>query len=316
MNVLIYGLGALGTVFATLLKSAGHSVSAVDTDELVSKIGDGALFVTGIWGEHRVILDEIAASPKDLKNIHFDLVIITVKSYYTEMAVRNLAHVLDDHTLLMLAQDGYGNYELARQFIAKEQLVAARLGFTAESQASGLSRVTLETDPLMIGSPDNSVSPERLQAIAQALSAAGIQTRASDEIMQYIWGNFIYNCALSSLGAVLEAKYGLLIKEDESKVIIEGIVYEVFQVLEAMGEKTLWPDARAFLEDFYLNMVRKTAENQSPMLQDILRGQPTEVEALNGAIVKLGKQYGIQTPANEMMRTMVHNKELMNGIKA
>ena len=314
MKILVYGIGALGTVYATLLKKKGHTVCAIDTDDVESTVADGMLFGTGIWGEHRAIIDEAVKSVEDLKQRDFDLIIVTVKAYNTAEVCRDLLPVLGDDTIVMLAQNGYGNYDEAVQYIPAEQLVLARVIFGAETLATGFSKVSVEADPVVIGSPDNRVPVEKLQHFAGVFTEAGIETEISDEIMKYLWGKIIYNCALNPLGAILEVPYGYLVKEDESRVIVDDIIREIFQVLAAMGQDTFWPDAQAYSEEFYNKLIIKTADHHSSMLQDINRGRKTEIEYLNGAIVRLGKQYNIDTPANEMMRTMVHRKEQLKAI--
>ena len=314
MKTLVYGIGALGTVFATLLKKKGHTVCAIDTDDVVATVSEGMLVVTGIWGEHRALLDEAVSSIEDLKQRDFDLIIVTVKAYNTAEVCRDLLPVMGEDTIVILAQNGYGNYDEAVQFIPVEQLALARVIFGAETLATGFSKVSVEADPVVIGSPDNRVAMEKLQRFAELLSDAGIETEVTDEIMKYLWGKIIYNCALNPLGAILEVPYGFLVKEDESKLIVDDIIKEIFQVLAAMEEETFWPDAEAYFQEFYSKLILKTSDHHSSMLQDMNRGRKTEIEYLNGAIVRLGKQYDIDTPANEMMRTMVHRKEQLKAI--
>lgn len=310
MKTLVVGLGALGTVFSCMLKKNGHEVWGVDQADILQVVTQNGVKVTGIWGDHEAMLDGTALAG-ELAQQDFDLIIIAVKSFLTSDVVAGIQPLLSDKTYVMLAQNGYGNYEKALASIPEEQLILGRVIFGAETEEPGISRVTVVADDVLVGSPENKVDNKVLEGISAALSEAGIATRPTDEIMKYVWGKIIYNSALNPLGAVLEMTYGQLAMDGQSKVIMDGIINEIFKVLKAMDQETLWPDAEAYRQDFYYKLVPATKDHHSSMLQDIRAGRKTEIDALNGAICELGRKYGVEIIANEMMRTMLYNKEMM-----
>ena len=311
MKILVFGLGALGTVYSCLLKNTGHEITGIDRESTVSSIRKQGVNVSGIWGEHSTYLDKEVSDSADLISEEFDLIILTVKSYETLEAASKIKDLMSQNTYLMLAQNGYGNYEAANRHIESNKIILGRVIFGAETIEAGSSKVTVIADDVILGSPKKLIESDVLGEFARIFSAAGIPTRFSEDVMKYVWGKIIYNSALNPLGAILEVNYGKLAELEESRQLMNGIVEEIFAVLSAIGQETLWPDASSYLQAFYGQMLPPTAEHHASMLQDIQRGRKTEIDALNGAVVKLGKQYGIDTPVNSFISSLLKAKELM-----
>lgn len=309
MKILVFGLGALGTVYSCLLKENGHEVTGVDRKAVVKGVNTEGVKVSGIWGDHEARLDKAVDKLKDIKGKDFDLIIVSVKSYETAEVARQLQPVMGENTYLMLAQNGYGNFEAASQYIASDKIILGRVIFGAETLAAGVSKVTVIADDVILGSPINTIKDSVLSEFARIFNEAGIPTRVSKEIMKYIWGKIIYNSALNSMGAVKGVTYGELAANEKYRQVMDRVIKEIFAVLKAMDQEMFWTDAEAYIEDFYAKLLPSTASHHASMLQDMQRGRKTEIDALNGAVVELGEKYGIETPANEMMTKLVKEKE-------
>lgn len=309
VKVLVFGLGALGTVYSCLLKEQGHQISGFDRMPVLDAIRTNGVRVNGIWGEHVENLDELFSELDELAGKNFDLVILTVKSYETEEVAQQLARVISSDTYVFLAQNGYGNFEAAAKYISEARLILGRVIFGAETMELGTSKVTVIADDVILGSPTNMVKMELLDSYAKVFNQAGIPTRTSDEVMKYIWGKIIYNSSLNPLGAILEVAYGELAANPNTRSLMDCIIEEIFAVLSAHGQETLWPNSEAYRQAFYGQMVPPTAQHHSSMLQDIMRGRKTEIDALNGAVVTLGKRYGVSTPVNEVIIALLRAKE-------
>lgn len=311
MKVLLFGLGALGTVYSCLLKNMGHEVAGLDREPVVEAIKERGVRVEGIWGEHQSQLDKLFTDIDQLEREEFDLVILTVKSYETGEVCRQIKKLIGPNTYLLLAQNGYGNYEAASEYVPEDRIILGRVIFGAETMELGHSRVTVIADDVLLGSPAHLISTAVLEELAGLFSAAGIPTRASEEVMQYVWAKIIYNSALNPLGAILEVPYGQLAANGNSKALMDEIIKEIFAVLEAMGQQTPWLSAEAYMQAFYGQMVPATVLHHASMLQDIQRGRRTEIDALNGAVVKLGEAYGVATPVNRVIVSTLKAKEAL-----
>lgn len=312
MRVLVFGLGALGTVYSCLLKNSGHEVVGLDLEPVIHKIEANGVWVEGIWGEHQARLDKLATDITDLADENIDLIILTVKSYETEEAAKQIKSLAGPNTYLLLAQNGYGNYEAAIRHLPEDRVILGRIIFGAETIDLGHSKVTVIADDVLLGSPPHMVETLFLEKLAADFSSAGIPTRASEDVMQFVWAKIIYNSALNPLGAILEVAYGELAADRNCRKIMNAVVEEIFAVLSAIGQPTPWPDAQAYLSAFYGQMIPPTVMHHASMLQDIKRKRRTEIDALNGAVVMLGEANGIDTPVNRTIVSVLKAKEALN----
>lgn len=309
MNILVVGLGALGTVYSCLLKSKGHRVIGLVHEPKVRLLKEQGLTVTGIWGDHNVKLDEVVADTALIENQELDLILVTVKSFDTENIAQQISNLVSPATYVVLLQNGYGNFQNAAKYIPQEQIILGRVIFGAETLDLGVSKVTAIADDVIIGSPKNLIDSQLLESFARTFSEAGIPTKASDKVMKYLWGKIIYNSALNPLGAIFEVNYGKLVENDYTKSLIESIISEIFDLISILGQETFWPDANAYLNDFYNKLLPTTAAHHASMFQDIRQGRKTEIDTLNGALVRLGREHNLQMPVNEFITIMVKAKE-------
>jgi len=134
--------------------------------------------------------------------------------------------------------------------------------------------------------------------------------------MQKLWGSVLYHCALNGLGAILGVKCGPLLEHESTRTLITDVVQEVFQVLSKERITVEWTNAEAYLQDLIGRLCPVTCELYSSMLRDIQNGKKTEIEALNGAIVRLAHDHGFDVPVNWLITKLVKVKEKISaGLK-
>ena len=315
LTILVAGLGALGTVFATLLKEAGHQVHALTREKYLPALADRRLQVTGIWGGHEAVLDGIHGSIEPLRNISFDLIILTVKSYDTVAAIEQVKPLVGKGTFVIVAQNGYGNYESVAAAVGKERALLARVIFGVKLPAPGRAEVTVIADDVRIGQPDHAVDPERVKAIAAAINAAGIPTAYAGNVGAILWDKILYNAALNPLGAVLECTYGQLAEHAETRQIMDRIIEEVFLVAQAYNMPLNWKTADEYKAHFYTRLVPPTARHFPSMYYDVRSGKRLEIDALNGAVVRLAAEKGISVPVNGTITALIKAKEALAARK-
>lgn len=309
MNILITGLGALGTVFACMLKTAGHAVHALTKDKYLDALSDRKVRVSGIWGEHEAVLDGIHASIDPLKSISFGLIILTVKSFDTRTAITQVRPLVGRNTLVLVAQNGYGNYEIVSEVAGKEHTLLARIIFGAKLLAPGAAEVTVIADDVRIGQPHSAVPEARVREIAAAINRSGIPASYSENVEAVLWDKILYNAALNPLGAVLECTYGRLAEHEGSRLIMDRIIDEIFLVARAHNIRLNWRTPEEYRLHFYTKLVPPTAKHFPSMYYDVKAGKRTEIDALNGAIVRLANGKGIAVPVNETITRIISAKE-------
>jgi len=313
MTILVYGAGAVGLGVASFLARAGARLLIVARAPAAEPLRRGGLVRTGIFGEHRVLPSklEVHTDAMGLPWGELDYVIVATKSFDTAQVAHELERsgAARSSARFVLFQNGWGNVETFSERLPPERVFAARVitGFALSAPAE--VRVTVHAEDIHIGSFDE--GRERgVEPLAAAIAEGGIPCATTPHIARDLWAKMLYNCALNSLGAVFEVSYGELATLPESRRIMDAVVTEVFGVMAASGYSTHWSSPGEYLRLFYETLVPRTAAHESSTLQDIRAGKRTEVEALNGAVVRLAERLDVPVPANRLLLDMVRFKEL------
>jgi 2-dehydropantoate 2-reductase len=211
----------------------------------------------------------------------------------------------------VLCQNGWGNAEVFTTFFEREQVYNARIitGFQRPNNHTVV--ITVHADAIRVGNLFG-YSSSCAEQLCKSITEGGIPCVVTDEIEKYLWAKMLYNCALNPLGALLDVPYGVLAENESTRHIMCHIVQEVFTVMTAADYETHFQTAAAFLNVFYDKLVPDTAEHRSSTLQDIKAGRQTEIEALNGAVIKLARKHGIDVPYNSVVFHLVKSLEARN----
>jgi 2-dehydropantoate 2-reductase len=309
MRVLVFGAGAIGSVVGGMLARAGHEVVLVGRAPHMGAIREKGLHISGIWGEHRVMnlscYRSVAEIPGGPATGVFDLILVTVKSYDTPEAARTIKPLVRKGTLVLSLQNGYGNVETLEEIIGEEEVLGGRVIFGVELVEPGSVRVTVYAEEVLIGSRLRLVELDRLLVIAGALTSAGIPTKPTQKISEHIWGKVLYNAALNPLGAILRRTYGELAANPFTREIMDCVIAEIFAVAAATGVEMLWKEPEEYRKLFYEKLVPPTASHYPSMMRDIEAGRRTEIDALNGAVVRLAHDAGVIAPVNLALANQV-----------
>ena len=314
-HVLIAGAGALGSVFGALLRGAGHEVALLGRAAHVDAIAARGLVVAGLWGEHRATGLQLATDPRQLKGT-FDVILITVKSYDTRAMARAVAAQLPPHGVMISLQNGLGNAEVLAEEVGPQRVLAARVIFGAEAVEPGTVRVTVYAEPVLIGALHRGVDAgldAQAHAWAECIAASGIPTEYCTDITAALWGKVLYNAALNPLGALLGVHYGALGEDARTRAIMNTVIDEAFAVAVAEGVVLPWASAAAYCTVFYDRLLPATFHHRSSMLQDLERGRPTEIDAINGQVWRRGARHALRTPANEWLTRLILARTAMRG---
>jgi 2-dehydropantoate 2-reductase len=304
--VLVAGAGALGSVLGALLAARGRRVTLLGRAEHLDAVGRAGLRVEGLFGDHHVRNLSCVTDAAALRG-PFAAVLLTVKSWDTEAMARIVAPHLAPGGHVVSMQNGLGNLECVAATVGDARVLGARVIFGSEVVAPGRVRVTVEAAPVLVGSPD----PADAARIAAAerwageLAAAGIAAAPTTTLLAELWAKVFYNAALNPLGALLGVPYGWLPEDPDARAIMDDAIGEAFAVARAAGVHLLWPEADAYRALFYQHLVPATARHRSSMLQDLERGRPTEIDAINGYVATRGAALGVPTPTNATLTRMI-----------
>lgn len=300
MRVLICGAGAMGCLFGGYLARAGESVWLLSHwQEHIVRIRAEGLRLHPLDGPPLSIPLPILTYADPLP-ADVDVAFISVKSHQTAQAAREAEEALAPGGVAITMQNGVGNLEALAEVVGVSR---ALLGVTAhgamllgpgEVRHSGIGPTYLAAQP-------DRAATERIAAM---LTAAGFASQIEEQIEQVVWGKLMVNVGINALTALLGVRNGVLIEQKASRDLLRAAVAEAATVARAKGI-AIPPDAI----ERTLAVAQATASNRSSMLADVLRQVPTEIEVINGAVVREGAALGIPTPVNETLTRLVKTLE-------
>jgi 2-dehydropantoate 2-reductase len=290
LQVTVMGAGAVGCYFGGMLARAGHAVTLVARPQHVEAITrDGLRLETKTFDE-RVRLQAVT-EPSERQNP--DLVLFCVKSMDTEATGRQLRPFLRPDTLVLCLQNGVDNAERLRTVLPEHDVAAAVVYVATEMAGPGHLKHH--------GRGELFIEPARAsERVAQALVAAGVPTEVSDNVRGALWLKLILNCAYNAVSAIAQRPYGENVKVDAIWDVMRDVVDECLSVARADGVHVP-ADAHVATR----KLVESMPSQYSSTAQDLARGKPTEIDFLNGYVVRRGQVLGIATPANRVLWALV-----------
>jgi len=316
-RILVAGAGALGSVFGGLLAAAGDDVTLLGRAPHLAAVLDAGLAIEGLWGECRVSGLTVACDAAALR-APFDAILLTVKSYDTAAMLAATAEMLAADGCLLSLQNGLGNVERVLAAVGAERALGGRVIFGAEIPRPGAVRVTVCADPVAVGAVAAGKVPAEAHARAWAarFGKAGIPAEFTPDLHAHLWTKVFYNAALNPLGALFGLPYGAIASDADARGVMDAVIDEGYAVARARGVVPIVANAEAYRQIFYTRLVPATVHHRSSMLQDLERGRPTEIEALNGCIWAYGREVGVATPVNATMTRLVHWRERLGKLPA
>lgn len=302
MRIGILGCGAMGSIYAGYLSKA-HDVYIVE--KLKSQVE--AIRKDGIRIEeddetvvcHPAYITDDAAEVAPV-----ELLIVFVKYMYLEEALKSAKPMISPDTIVLSLQNGLGNYDEIIKVIPKEQVCS---GTTAHGSVFLEPGCVLHTGTGVTNIGTIEGNMENVEKAAAALKAAGFQVNILSDVMKLIWKKMFGNIAINGICALLGQKNCMVVENSFMKAAAEKLVLEAVAVANAMGQNFI--GAEEVQNAFQLAV--DTAENCCSMLQDVTNHRKTEIEIINGAVVKYGQELGIATPYNEMICRLIEAKQTL-----
>jgi 2-dehydropantoate 2-reductase len=289
MKIAVMGAGAVGCYYGGMLARAGQDVVLIGRPQHVEAIErQGLRLETRTFDE----LIRVSASTEASAVRGAELVLFCVKSTDTESGATAIKPHLAPDALVLSLQNGVENADRLRALLPQE-VVAAVVYVGTEMAGPGHVRHHGRGELVIERS-------KRSDDVARALIAAGVPTDISDDVRGALWAKLILNCAYNALSAITQLPYGRLVKGEGVTIVMRGLVDECLAVAKADGV-TIPGDV-----DAAVRKIAETAPGQySSTAQDLARGKRSEIDHLNGLIVRRGAALGIATPANRLLHAIV-----------
>ncbi|MGE4357651.1 MAG: ketopantoate reductase family protein [Candidatus Omnitrophota bacterium] len=309
MKIMIVGPGAMGCLFGAFFLRAGEEVFFLDknkkrAEELVRR----GIKVEGLTN---FIIKDIKATVEAEEIKKVDLVILTTKAYSTESAVKNIIPILDRQTFVLTLQNGLGNIETIARYVSPQQIIA---GVTAEGATlidTGYIRHAGRGETIIGALPNAEIPLARIKEIIRTFQKAGFKSRFTQDVEGLIWSKVIINVGINALAAITGLNNGRLLEFPYTLRIMEEAVREAQKVAEKKKIRLIYADPVKKVKE----VCKKTYSNISSMLQDILRKKKTEVDYINGAIVREGEKLKLSTPVNALLTDLIKTIESSYHLK-
>jgi len=296
LKIAVLGAGALGCAIGGTLAQAGHELSLINRNRAqVQAIQAGGLRMHSDAGvatvRVRAALSAQGLGPQDL-------VIVLVKSFHTREAMAAARELVGADTVVMSLQNGLGHEDILSEVVGRDHVVAGKTYVGGVMRGPGSIIAGVQGKRTLIGELDGRLTP-RVRAIGEAFNAAGLATTVSDNIVGVIWDKLLVNVATGALSGITRLTYGPLYQLPGIEATAIAAVQEAIDVARACGVRLSTADARAPWTKAAEGL---PADFKTSMLQSLEKGSVTEIDFINGAVVRWGERCGVPTPVN---RTLV-----------
>jgi len=288
----------MGSLYGGLLSRAGHDVVLFDVyREHVDAVSrDGLVIEDAATGASLTAHPAASAEASSVKGS--DVFIVFVKSTNTEQAAVQFAGLAGPKTIVLTLQNGLGNEAIIRKHFGPARTAAGVTSQGATFLGPGRIRHA-GTGPTHISMADGENA--KLASFAAALSAAGFETYVEAEVAGLVWSKLVINVGINALTALIGQTNGTLLRHEEMKAVMADLVGEAVAVAKARGVRLTYADPLAIVYE----VAGKTGANRSSMLQDFDRGRESEIDFMNGAIVREAELLGISAPVNGTITRLI-----------
>jgi 2-dehydropantoate 2-reductase len=306
--IVVIGAGAMGSLYGSLLAPHASVVIVDSWAAQIAAINANGLTLTGIDGVLRPALRAVTYEDVSPLAGQADIVISLVNAGSSAAAAGVAGLVLKPEGYLLTLQNGIGNIEAYERVLGSGRVLAGLSYHSAAIRGPAVVEHT-HRGPTWIGEIDRQRTA-RLAALEALLEKAGAQPHIVEDVVGYVWSKFIHNVAINAVCAVAGIRVGEIPTTPGADELQTKIIEEALAVVKARGVSLADPDPMAAIKAFC-----RIKFNKPSMLQHMEASRETEIDALNGAVVQLGVEFGIPTPYNEsltwMVRSMQHHRMKM-----
>jgi len=292
VKICILGAGALGCAIGAALSEAGSDVWLINRSQAhVTAMNEIGLMLINGSGERKVAV-RAATTCAGIGAV--DLLIVLVKSFHTRAAIDGATEVIGPHTTVLSLQNGLGHEDILAEAVGRERILAGKTYVGGVLLGPGRIISGTAGKQTYIGELDGSIS-SRAIAIADEFKRAGLETEISANIMGTMWDKLLVNVATGALSGITQLPYGPLYAVAEIKSTALTAVAEAMAVAKAGGVMLGFTEPEQAWERAAQGL---PPEFKASMLQSLEKGSPTEIDFINGSVVRWGQRYGVPTPVN------------------
>ena len=319
LRISVLGSGSVGLAIAATYARAGQNVTLLARGAAVAELRRNGIKVSGVSGDHHIEPQRLkvsdAAKP-DPEDIACDVLVVATKAYQVHDVLKRLMQGADPAVApraVLLLQNGWGSADDARSVLPGTAIFSSIMMIGIERRSSVHVNVNVQASPIRVGTLFAGNSELMRDAVERG-KAGFLPITYEDPVEPAILNKFLFNTCLNAIGAITRMTYGELVSNEHTRHLIAQLAEETIRVVRAERRFDLAPNGATYLEKTLTPFVMpKGAAHRSSMLQDVEAGRRTEIDYLNGAVVRMGKRHGTPTPTNEAVANLVRARQTRAG---
>ena len=303
-RIAVLGAGAVGCFFGGMLARAGKEVLLIARDNHVQAIKENGLFMEFQHSQEYVAINA-SSNIKDIADA--DLILCCVKSPDTERAMGEIKNLIKPDALILSLQNGVDNAERISQVVPNKAIAAVVYVATAMGGDGHVKH--FGRGELIIGGVDQSeIISSELEEISNIFLSAQIPCVVSSNILRELWLKFLVNCSYNGISAIGQITYGEMVQQESIRQLIKDLTTEFLLVAHHENIDIAEDEAQMVNEQIAKTMVGQ----RSSTAQDLMRHKPTEIDHLNGLIIRKAKEHGLNVPNHQAIYALVKMIEQKN----
>ena len=304
MRIAVYGAGGVGAYFGGRLAQLGQDVSFIARNENLVALRTQGLKVGSIAGDF--ILDKVTASNNPAEVGVVDYVLVCVKSWQVPAAAKAIKPMVGPDTLVVPLQNGVEAPDQLIEYLDADNVLGGLCAIVAFQAGPGHIKHSGGNPLIRFGHLDNHADP-RVNALAEVFNhCSGVKASIPDDIHVAMWLKFMLITPWSGLGAVSRAPIGVLLEQAETRELLAQAIEEIHAL--ALAREIALP--KNSVEKTLDTLMSIPPNSTTSMQRDLVRGRPSELDAQNGAVVRLAQEVGIDTPVNRFILYSLRSLEL------
>ncbi|MCW8889772.1 MAG: 2-dehydropantoate 2-reductase [Sedimenticola sp.] len=294
MKLAIYGSGGVGGYFGGRLAQVGQDVTFIARGEHLRAMQERGLYVQSINGDFHIAAPRVTANPAEVGPV--DMVLVAVKSWQVTEAAEAMQPMMGPDTAVVSLLNGVEAVDQLGAVLGQERVLGGVTKIFSFIDQPGQIKHIGHEPTLVLGEQSGGHS-ERLERLVDVLKEAGIQVELPPSILVELWKKFLFTTGWGGLGAISRSPIGVLREEPATRAIIAACMQETAAVAEVAG--IALPDDIIDLTWSFIEGLEPTGT--SSLQRDIAAGRPSEIDAWNGAVVRIGRRLGVATPTHDLI---------------
>jgi len=303
MKIAIMGTGGVGGYYGGLLAQSGQDVTFIARGAHLRAIREQGLKVKSVHGDFTVSPAEATDTPAEVGPV--DMVLFATKTYQTDEAARSITPMIARNTVVVSLQNGIDAADRIGKVVGMEHMLGGVTWLSAAIEAPGVIGQYSQFRRIALGEFSGETTT-RIKAAYDALQATGATVEISDAILKVLWTKFVFIAPVMAMGSVTRVTFGEYRNVPEARAMLTDAISEVAAVAKAKGVKLDEDVVKKTLA-----FIDSTEPGIKPSMQrDVESGKPSELEAMIGAVVRLGAEHNVPTPVMKFVYAMLKPGEL------